>query len=144
MRQQRFTPRADYRQQENQRTQASATLSEKFPELKSLTVDFGYFSSERISRNNRIKYTVNPVHAKSVFRLDCPNSECVGGDFDLSEALAKAVAARQATAMGELCCQGWLSKTTIDHTHCHNIIRFTLSLEYGARVAAEIPRLQAV
>ena len=139
MRQQRFTPRADYRQQENQRTQASATLSEKFPELKSLTVDFGYLSSERIRRNSQIKYTVNPGHAKSVFRLDCPNSECVGGDFDLSEALAKAVAARQATVMGELCCQGWLSKTTIDHTHCHNIIRYTLSLEYGARAATEFP-----
>ena len=144
MRQQRFTPRADYRQQENQRTQASATLSEKFPELKSLTVDFGYLNAERISRNSRIKYTVNPVHAKSVFRLDCPNSECVGGDFDLSEALAKAVAARQATVMGELCCQGWLSKTMIDQTHCHNIIRYTLSLEYGARAATEFLLLQAV
>jgi len=140
----KFTPRADYRQQENQRTQASATLSEKFRELKSLTVEYGYLNSEGTSRNSPIKYTVNPDHAKSVFRLDCPNHECVGGDFDLSEALAKAVAARQTTALGELCCQGWLSKATINQTHCHNLIRYKLSLEYGANAAAEISRRHAI
>jgi len=135
----KFTPRADYRQQENERTQASATLSEKFRELKSLTVEYGYLNSEGISRNSKIKYSVNPDHARSVFRLDCPNHECVGGDFDLSEALAEAVAARQATALGELCCQGWLSKATINQTHCHNLIRYRLSLEYGARSGGDFP-----
>ncbi|HLP78963.1 MAG TPA: hypothetical protein VK327_18840 [Candidatus Paceibacterota bacterium] len=144
MRQQKFTPRADYRQQENQRIQASATLAEKFHDLKSLTVEFGYFSAEGISRNSQIKYTVNPDHAKSVFRLDCPNQECVGGDFDLSQALAKAVSARETTVMGEMCCEGWLSKTTIDRIHCHNIVRYKLSLEYGARPAKPKPQLQPV
>jgi len=134
MRQPKFTPRADYRQAEDLRTRESASLSEKFPLLKSLTVEFGYFSPEGLSRNSQIKYTVNPGHAKSVFRLDCPNNECVAGDFDLSEALARAVAAREATVNGEMCCQGWLSKTTIDRVHCHNILRYKLTLEYGAHV----------
>jgi hypothetical protein len=143
MRQQKFTPRAEYRQQENQRVLASATLAEKYRELKSLTVEYENLSSEGISRNSHIKYTVNPEHARSVFRLDCPNGECVGGDFDLSEVLADAVSARQTSAGGELCCQGWLSKTTIDQTRCHNLIRYKLSLEYEARAAAKAPRLQA-
>ncbi|MEK7707156.1 MAG: hypothetical protein AAB380_04085, partial [Verrucomicrobiota bacterium] len=65
----KFTPRADYRQQEGQRTNESVSLSEKFRELKSLTVEFGYFSPEGVTRNRQIKYTVNPEHAKSVFRL---------------------------------------------------------------------------
>jgi hypothetical protein len=106
MRHQKFTPRADYRLAEAQRTQASASLAEKFQELKSLTVEFGHFSPEGVTRNSQIKYTVNPVHAKSVFRLDCPNGECIGGDFDLSEALTQTVAAREGTATGEMCCQG--------------------------------------
>ena len=126
----RFTPRADYRQQESQRIEASASLAEKYHALKSLTVEFSHFSSEGLSRNSQIKYTVNPNHAKSVFRLDCLNMECVRGDFDLSEALAKAVAAREPVVTGEMACQGWLRKNTIDEIHCHNILRYKLSLEF--------------
>ncbi len=143
MRHQKFTPRADYRLAEAQRTQASVSLAEKFQELKSLTVEFGHFSPEGVTRNSQIKYTVNPEFAKSVFRLDCPNSECIGGDYDLSEALRQAVAARESTATGEMCCQGWLSKTTIDRIHCHNILRYKLSLEYGAHAAKAPGELQA-
>jgi len=140
----KFTPREDYRQQETQRTNESASLSETFRELKSLTVEFAYFSPEGVTRNRQIKYTVNPDHAKSVFRLDCANHECVGGDFDLSAALTKAVAARQATVIGEMCCQGWLSKTSIHSIHCHNILRYKLSLAYGKRASKGITQLQAV
>jgi hypothetical protein len=143
MRDQKYTARADYRQQEDQRTKESVSLSEKFRELKSLTVEFGYFSPEGVTRNNPIIYTVNPDYAKSVFRLECPNDECICGDFDLSEALARAVAARQATAIGEMSCQGWLSKTTIDRIHCHNILRYKLTLEYGIGAPMEISKLQA-
>ena len=131
MRPPKFSPRADYRQQEGQRTKESVSLSEKFRELKSLTVELAYFSAEGVTRNRQIKYTVNPRHAKSVFRFDCLNDECIRGDFDLSEALGRAVAARQATVTGEMCCQGWLSKTTIDRVHCSNILRYKLSLEYA-------------
>ena len=144
MQHRKFTPRADYREQEGQRANASVSLSEKFRNLKSLTVELAYFSPEGVTRNRQIKYTVNPDHAKSVFRFDCPNDECVRGDFDLSEALTQAVAARQATVTGEMCCQGWLSKTTIQEVHCHNIMRYKLSLKYGMREARAIVPLQAV
>lgn len=138
----KLTPRATYRQQEARRTQESVSLSEKFPELKSLTVEFGYFTPQGVTRNRQIKYTVNPDHAKSVFRLDCVNHECVGGDFDLSEALAQAVAARKSTVTGEMCCQGWLSKTTIDSIHCLDIMRYKFTLAYGKRAAKSLTQLQ--
>jgi hypothetical protein len=73
---------------------------------------------------------VNLAHAKSLFRFSCPNGECVGGDFDLSVALANAVAGRQESAEGELVCQGWRSRTTIDTLPCHNILRYKLSIGY--------------
>ncbi len=138
MRHPKFTPREDYRQQESQRVKASASLAEKYREMKSLTVEFGYFTPEGLSQNRQIKYTVNPDHARSVFRLHCLNSECVGGDFDLSAALNRAVARRQATASGEMSCQGWLSKTSIDKIHCHNVLRYKFSLEYGMDASVEI------
>ena len=131
MRPQKFTPRLDYRQEEARRTDASLSLSQKFHDLKSLTVEFAYFSPAGATRNSQMKYTVNPDYAKSVFRLDCHNAECIRGDFDLSETLARAAAAHQTTVTGEMVCQGWLSKTTIDRIPCHNILRYKLTLEYG-------------
>jgi hypothetical protein len=144
MNHQKFTPRADYRQEEAQRTNESVSLSEKFRELKSLTVELAYFSPEGVSRNSQIKYTVNPNHAKSVFRFDCVNDECIRGDFDLSEALAQAVTGRRTTVTGEMCCEGWLSKTTIDQIRCRNILRYKFSLEYSMPAPTGISELQAV
>ncbi len=122
--------RAEYRRQEGQRSRDSVNLSNKFQQLKSLTVDLAFYNPEGVTRNSHIKYTVDLAHAKSVFRFDCLNTECVGGDFDLSEELAKAVAAQRTTATGKMCCQGWRRKSAIDRIHCHNILRYTLSLAY--------------
>src|SRR2546425_10988759 len=144
MRPQKFGLRADYRQQESHRIRESVSLSEKFRELKSLTVELAYFSPEGVSQNSQLKCTANPDHAKSVFRFDCVNDECVAGDFDLSEALAQAVAARRPTATGEMCCRGWLSKTTIHQVHCHQILRYKLILGYSTPAPTGIIELQAV
>jgi len=123
-------PRAEYRRQENLRIQESASIAEQFRQLKGLTVNLAFYSSEGVTKNSEIKYTVNLAHAKSLFRFDCHNHECVGGDFDLSQDLANAVAKRQAIVTGEACCQGWLSKATIDRVRCNNILRYKLSLVY--------------
>ena len=130
MRLQKIGARAEYRQQENQRINDSVSLAAKFGQLKSLTVDLAYFNSSGANKSSQIKYVVNLGHAKSLFRFNCPNDECVRGDFDLSERLAGAVAAQHTTLAGEMCCQGWLSKTTIDRVHCHNILRYQFSLTY--------------
>lgn len=123
-------PREEYRQQENKRVHESATLADKFQQLKSLTVDLEFYNSGGLTRNSQIKYTVNLDRAKSVFSFQCHNNECVCGDFDLSEHLARAVASHETHTTGESCCQGWLSKATIDRVHCHNILRYRLNLEY--------------
>lgn len=123
-------PRADYRLQEHRRVNASATLAEKYRDLKSLTVTFSYFSPDGADRNRQIKYTVNPEHARSVFRIDCINQDCVGGDHDLSDVLAAAVAAHETDVEGESCCEGWLGAASIDKLHCHQILRYEISIEY--------------
>jgi hypothetical protein len=130
MRHQRLDARAEYRQQENQRMQESPTLASKYKELKSLTIDLACYSPGGNDKSGEMKYMVNLSHAKSVFRFDCPNTECVQGDFDLSQELEQAIAARQEIAAGETECQGWMSKTTIDRIHCRHILRYKLSLEY--------------
>lgn len=91
---------------------ASPNLGETFRGLKSLSVDLAYYNAGGTHKTSEIKYSVNLASARSVFLFLCPNHECVGGDFDLSGKLAGAIAAHLTSATGEMCCQGWQSKTT--------------------------------
>jgi hypothetical protein len=130
MYQARLGARAEYIQQEGQRVKDSATLSTRFHKLKSLTVDLVHLNADTGAPGSHIKYTVNLQNAKSVFRFSCPNTECVRGDFDLTEELAEAVAAGRKSVSGELTCQGWRSRTTIDTVRCHNVLRYKFTLTY--------------
>ena len=123
-------PRFEYREQESQRVKDSPSLSNKFPQLKSLAVDLSYYNSQGVAKNSQIKYLPNLDKAKSVFRFDCLNKECICGDFDLSELLAQAVAKRRTTLIGEMRCQGWRNKDSIETVCCGNILRYKLSLAY--------------
>src|SRR5258705_12065461 len=102
----RTNPRAEYRLRQSQRVLESVSLAEKFPRLKGLTVNLAYFDSEGVNKNSEMKYKVNVSHAKSMFCFVCQSGECVGGDFDLSEALAQAVAGKRKPAIGEFRAQG--------------------------------------
>ena len=130
MRHHKLGARAEYRQQEDQKIKDSVSLAEKFQKLKSLTVELTHYNPGGVTKSSQLKYTVNLANAKSVFRFSCLNNECVGGDYDLSAALADAVAARHKSASGEIYCQGWRNRATIDSIHCHNILRYKLSLGF--------------
>lgn len=109
---------------------ASPALAERFPNLKALTVELSYYDEEGLIRSSQIKYTVNLARAKSVFRFGCHNPECVRGDFDLSEAVAQAVAAHHTEVSSESRCHGWRSRTTIGSVECRNLLRYKLTLGY--------------
>jgi|ERR1051326_198874 hypothetical protein len=126
----KLSPRAEYLAQEKQRVAESASLLDRFQELKTLTVEVVYYDADSFSKRAEMKYSVNLAHAKSVFRFSCPNNECVGGDFDLSAPLANAVHEREETAIGELICQGWHNQSTIGRVPCRNILRYKFSLGY--------------
>jgi hypothetical protein len=123
-------PRAEYRQQERRRADNSASIAERFPDLKSLTAELGFQNPEGGGGGNLIRYSVNISNAKSVFRFDCPNVECIGGDFDLSAELTDAVAEHRSTAVGEFCCQGWRSKATVGTRRCQHKLWYRLTLGY--------------
>lgn len=123
--------RAEYRSQQTELANNSPSLAERFPELKALTFELGQYDSSGASRTSQIKYSLNLPHARSVFRIHCGNTECVRGDFDLSEPISEAVGDRRDIVSGELCCRGWLSKTTIGTARCGKILRYKLHLEYS-------------
>ncbi len=122
--------RAEYRQKQGQRVVASPTLAEKYRKLKSLKVSVGYYAPEGVTQERQLTYDVNLGHAKSVFRFDCPNAECVQGDFELTKELAAAAAKRAKTVEGELRCKGWQDRASIKKTKCNHVIRYKLKLAY--------------
>ena len=126
----KLNPRREHRRQENELVLGSATLEERFPKMKSLTVHLRHFDFTGSRKSGEIKYTVNLANAKSRFRFNCANYECVGGDFDLSADLAQAVAERKKTLTGELRCQGWRSRATMESVRCHDLLKYELTIGY--------------
>jgi hypothetical protein len=123
-------PRADYRLRQIQRANESASMAEKFPKLKSLKVDLTYFDPDGLTRTGELRYKVNVVHAKSAFSFVCQSGDCLAGDFDLSNAVADAVAKRRRTAEGEVRCEGTRGKASEVRTPCKNLLRYKLTLGY--------------
>ncbi len=130
MRPQKYDPRAEHRQRENLRIAASSNLSDAFADLKSLNLDLAFFDAGGTRKMSEIKYAVNLNTAKSIFSFNCANSECVGGDFDLTSQLAGAVAAKSKTIEGEASCQGWRSAGGIDAVRCNHVLRYKINLKY--------------
>ncbi len=127
---QRVGPRFEHREKASQRVQAAPSLATQFRKLKSLTVGLAYFDHDGVTKNSQVKYEVNIEHAKSVLLFNCPNSECIRGDFDLTKELEEAVTKRRKNVTGAISCKGWQSKTAIDSVHCHNVLRYTFDLSY--------------
>ena len=123
-------PRAEYRQRQAQRANESASMAEKYPKLKSLKVELGYFEPDGITRTGELRYKVNVGHAKSMFSFVCQSGECLAGDFDLSDAVATAVSKRSKIAEGEIRCEGTRAKPKEGTRPCQNVLRYKLTLGY--------------
>src|SRR5207249_10644486 len=105
MHRQKTGARAEYRQQETQRIKDSASLADKLPRLKSLTVHLTYYDPKGVTRSSQIKYKVNLTNAKSGLRFDCLNNSCIRGDFVLTEDLAIATASLRDSGVADACWQ---------------------------------------
>lgn len=124
--------RTDLRREQSQRVKDSPSLAEKFPSLKALKVRLWFFERRTGAGgvNSEVKYTVNLAHAKSLFQFGCRNPECINGDFDLSDEVARAVRGRRRKASGELHCQGWRGAENVNLIRCNKMLRFELILGY--------------
>jgi hypothetical protein len=130
MYQPRIGARAEYLLEEKERVKASVSLAERFPSLKSLSITLNYFAPGGQTSHSEIKCVFNLAYAKSLFRFDCPNNECVGGNFDLTTELTRAIDEGRQEVSGEACCDGWQSKTTIGRVYCAHLLRYKLRLGF--------------
>ena len=125
------SPRQEYRLQQREEIEASPVLVERFPGLKAMTVRLEFFDAAATSKQGEMECRLNIERARSAVWFDCPGVECVGGDFDLSRALAQAVAAGQKVVTGELRCQGMRNRGKLESVACGSILRYQLTLNYG-------------
>src|SRR5436190_22779805 len=108
----KVNPRAEYREREALRVEASATLALSYLRLRALTVELTYFDRKIVSWGRGVKYRANLENARSVLRFHCPSDLCIGGDFDLSEALAGAVGVSRTKLAGDVRCKGFRRQIT--------------------------------
>jgi len=122
--------RLEYRLKQREQIEASPLLAEKFPGLKALTVTLEFFDTGGSTKQGEMECRLNMERAKSALWFDCPGVECVGGDFDLSEALTEAVTVGHKVATGELRCQGTRNRGKLEPVVCGTVLRFKLTLNY--------------
>lgn len=124
------SPRQEYRLKQRERIDASPALAKKFPRLKALRVTLEFFDATGGTKQGEMKCKLNVEHAKSVLWFACPGVECSCGDFDLSDALAKAVDAGRKVATGELQCEGMRQRGEREPAVCRTLLRYKLNLNY--------------
>jgi len=124
-------PRREFRLKQRERIEASPGMAEKYPHLKSLQVNLKYFDANGTSQTGAMKYKLNVKQARSAFWIACHLTGCTGGDFDLSKALAKAVAGRRKVVTGEARCEGTRERGHREMIPCETLLRYKLNLNYG-------------
>ena len=122
--------RQEYRLKQRERIDASPVMAKKFPRLKGLRVTLEFFAAAGTTKQGEMKCQLNVEHAKSALWFACPGVECTCGDFDLSGALAHAVAERRKVATGDLRCGGTRKHGDREPVPCGTLLRFKLTLHY--------------
>lgn len=122
--------RQEYRLKQREWIDASPLIAKKFPGLKALKVTLGFVEAAGPTKNGELKCTLNLEHAKSALWFACPGMECLEGGFDLSAALAMAVAEGRKSATGQLGCPGTRKRGDHAKVPCQTLLRYKLDLNY--------------
>lgn len=130
MRMAKRNARQEYRLKQREQIDASPVISKKFPRLKTFKATLEFFDPTGTTKNGEMKCKLNVEHAKSALWFACPGVECLGGDFDLSEVLAEAVAGHRHAVVGEMRCQGTRKRGDRDREPCGTLLRYKFSLAY--------------
>jgi hypothetical protein len=115
---------------QRERLEAAPCLAEEFPNLKKLVATLEYYEATEDTKNGEMKCKMNVEYAKTVLVFACPRVDCTGGDFDLTAALAGAVADRRKTLTGEVLCHGTRKRADKEDVPCQTLLRYKLNLDY--------------
>ncbi len=126
----KINARQEYRLKQRERIEGSPLIVKLFPRLKGLKVTLMFYDAKGVTKNGEMKCKMNVDHARSALWFSCSAGDCLAGDFDLSTALASAVAGRHTVATGELRCQGARKRGDRERVPCQALLRYKLNLNY--------------
>jgi len=126
----KLNARQEYRLKQRERIDGSPLIAKKFPRLKGLRVTLMYYDTKGVTKNGEMKCKMNVEHARSELWFSCSAGDCLAGDFNLSAALASAVAGRHKVAAGEIRCQGARKRGDRERVPCQALLRYRLNLDY--------------
>src|SRR5262249_40406364 len=118
------SPRQEDRLKQPAVNGAAPLMGKRVTLRKGLKGALGCVDDTGTTKNGELKCKLNVEHARSVLWFACPGAECIAGDFDLSEALANAVAGRRKVATGELRCQGTRKRGDREVVACRTLLRY--------------------
>ena len=108
----------------------SPIISEKYPNLKSLTIRMTFYDDSGNRQVGKVRTWNVPLTAKAFFYKKCPMWECVNGGFDLSQAVDSAIQSGEDHTKGYLICWGWQDKERVGQFHCLTELHYEISVEH--------------
>ena len=106
-------------------------IRQVFPTVRKIAIQVTFTDADQASDMSWREYTLTP-EAEHPVKFDCPERDCVSGGFDLSEAMAKAVAESQSVTEGRLNCPGWVEISGGGKGRCLVGLHYRLKIDYVA------------
>jgi len=107
------------------------SLAKKYPDLKALRVELGYFGPEGPTRTTgNLKYTVNIEQVAASFFFPCSSTNCQAGGYELGTAVKEAVTLHRKSAEGQIHCPGARERLNGGKAPCENLMHYKLTITY--------------
>lgn len=114
---------------------AAPAVSKKFPGVKELVVELRFADPEGKVHPSPHKRKFAP-EMQAYFEFQCPLRDCVGGGFNLTTAIPKALSDRRGTGGGKLSCNGRRDRDGVaDHT-CRLELQYSVTALDERSIAA--------
>lgn len=121
------------------KTSAGSAFAQKMDDSKSVGAKFPTIQS--IGINLAVKAPFNDVEptlrgksftpeSLAIFEFHCKNVDCVGGGFDVTDAIEEMVKQGSPEITGRRICRGWASKEFINQRRCHYELNFRILVRY--------------
>lgn len=99
------------------------------PTVEAIRIEMNYVAADSWGKPAPKAKTILPEH-QAYFKMECPQSECVWGGFDLTAAVNQAIAKRLEEDEGKVVCMGWEDTSRINQFHCLYECHYRISITY--------------
>ena len=112
-----------------QKMDDSKKMSTKFPSIQSIGINLAVKSPFNDVEPTLRGKSFTP-ESLAVFEFHCKNVDCVGGGFDVTDAIEDMAKQHSVEFTGRRICRGWASKEFVNQRRCHYELNFRILVKY--------------